>query len=150
MPTDRIERAIDIEAPVDVVWAVLTEPNHIASWFTDSAELELRPGGEGRFVFEQKATSAAATVNLRVLEVQPPHTFSFRWAHPDGAEPNETNSLLVEFRLEAIGDTTRLHLVESGFQRQERNYDDHASGWDVHLDRLRQYAAEQEPSAVKR
>lgn len=145
MSADRIEREIEIEAPVEVVWAVVTEPHHIASWFTDSATLDLRPGGEGRFDFTSRSTGGPATVNLRVERIERPRLFSFRWTHPDGAEPDETNSLLVELRLEAAGDATRLHLVESGFERagrgQHRAHADHESGWDVHLGRLQEYAA---------
>jgi uncharacterized protein YndB with AHSA1/START domain len=145
MSADRIEREIEIEAPVDVVWAVVTEPHHIASWFTDSATLDLRPGGEGRLDFTSRSTGGPATVNLRVERIDRPRFFSFRWTHPDGTEPDETNSLLVELRLEAAGEATRLHLVESGFERasrgQHRSRADHDSGWDVHLGRLQEYAA---------
>jgi uncharacterized protein YndB with AHSA1/START domain len=152
MSSDRIEREIEIEAPVDVVWAVVTEPHHIASWFTDSAQLDLRPGGEGRFDFRSRATGGPATVNLRVERVDPPRLFSFRWTHPEGAEPDETNSLLVELRLEPTGDATRLHLVESGFDRagrgEHRSHAGHTTGWDVHLGRLAHYAAEHQGSAV--
>ena len=145
MSADRIEREIEIEAPVDVVWSVVTEPHHIASWFTDSATLDLRPGGDGRFDFRSRSTGGPATVQLRVERVEPPRLFAFRWTHPEGTEPDETNSLLVELRLEPAGDATRLHLVESGFERadlgQHRSRADHDTGWDVHLGRLREYAA---------
>ena len=36
MVPDRIEREIVIEAPVDVVWAVVTEPEQISGWLSDS------------------------------------------------------------------------------------------------------------------
>jgi uncharacterized protein YndB with AHSA1/START domain len=157
MPADRIEREIEIEAPIDVVWAVLTEPGHIASWFTDEAQLDARPGGDGRFVFRERATSRPSTVDLRVEEVDPPRFFSFRWAHPQGAEPDETNSLLVQFSLQAAGDATRLRLVETGFDRlerpeaeRERHNAEHQTGWDVHLARLRDYAAAERRSAAAR
>lgn len=157
MPADRIEREIEIAAPIDVVWAVLTEPGHIASWFTDEARLDARPGGDGRFVFRDRATSRPATVDLRVEEVDPPQYFSFRWAHPEGAEPDETNSLLVQFSLESAGDGTRLLLVESGFDRvarpeaeRERQNAEHQSGWDVHLASLRDYAAAERRSTAAR
>jgi uncharacterized protein YndB with AHSA1/START domain len=157
MPADRIEREIEIEAPIDVVWAVLTEPGHIASWFTDEAQLDARPGGDGRFVFRERATSRPSIVDLRVEEIDPPRFFSFRWAHPEGAEPDETNSLLVQFSLEAAGDATRLRLVESGFDRlarpdaeRERQNADHQNGWDVHLASLRDYAAAERRSAAAR
>ena len=155
MPADRIEREIEIHAPMDVVWSVLTEPDHIASWFADEAELDARPGGDGRFVFRQRATGTPATVSLRVEHADPPHFLAFRWAHPDGEEPDETNSLLVQFTLEPAGEGTRLRLVETGFERlqrpeaeRERQNAEHQSGWDAHLERLRVYAAAQRSVAA--
>src|SRR3954469_22432518 len=52
----RIEREILIDAPVDVVWAVVTEPEHISGWFSDSVELDLRPGGEAVLVWDGRRT----------------------------------------------------------------------------------------------
>jgi uncharacterized protein YndB with AHSA1/START domain len=150
MPADRIEREIDIDAPIDVVWTVITDPEHITVWFTDSAELEVRPGGEGRFGWDVKARHRKTVVNLRVERLEPPHFFSFRWNYPDGDDPSETNAPLVEFSLEARGDATRLRLVESGIDKLARSdeekeiyFDEHTSGWARIADRLRDYAPTQ-------
>jgi uncharacterized protein YndB with AHSA1/START domain len=150
----RIEREIEIDAPIDVVWAVVTDPLHMAEWLTDSAELEVRPGGEGRMAW--KHDDREGRVNVRVERVEPPHLFAFRWDYPDDAEPGPTNAPLVEFSLEAEGETTRLRLVESDLDRidgsedeKKRYYADHAVGWDTIVERLRDYAAEQR-STVRR
>jgi uncharacterized protein YndB with AHSA1/START domain len=150
MSADRIEREIDIDAPIDVVWTVITEPDHITGWFTDSAELDLRPGGAGRLGWDVKATSRKTVVNVQVERIDPPHFFSFRWNYPDGDEPAETNAPLVEFSLEARGDATRLRLVESGLeaiarsdQEREAYFAEHASGWARIAERLRDYAPKQ-------
>jgi uncharacterized protein YndB with AHSA1/START domain len=150
MPADRIEREIDIEAPIDVVWAVITEAEHITGWFTDSAELEVRPGGEGRFGWNDKAANRETVVNLRVERVDPPHFFSFRWGYPNAAKPEEANAPLVEFTLESRGESTHLRLVESGLNAVDRSetardeyFADHTSGWDQIVARLQVYAAEQ-------
>jgi uncharacterized protein YndB with AHSA1/START domain len=150
MTADRIEREIDIDAPIDVVWTVITEPEHITGWFTDSAELDVRPGGEGRFGWEAKATTREMVVNLRVERLDPPHFFSFRWHYPDGAEPDETNAPLVEFSLEDRGDSTHLRLVESGLEKiarsdaeKETYYNEHTNGWAQIAERLRDYASKQ-------
>ena len=150
MPADRIEREIDIDAPIEVVWTVITEPEHITGWFTDSAELDLRPGGEGRFGWDVKETSCTLVHNLRVERVEPPHFFSFRWNYPEGDEPTETNAPLVEFSLEARGASTRLRLVESGLEgiarseeERETYYAEHSSGWTRIVERLRDYAPKQ-------
>jgi uncharacterized protein YndB with AHSA1/START domain len=155
VPADRIEREIDIDAPIDVVWAVITEPDHITGWFTDSVELDLRPGGEGRFGWDVKATARNMVVNLRVERLDPPHFFSFRWNYPDGEDPTEINAPLVEFSLEARGDSTRLRLVESGLQTLVRSDEDketyfaeHTSGWARIAERLRDYAPTQRRSVA--
>jgi len=43
---DRIEREITIAAPVERVWAVLTEPEHVGQWFGLRARNPAAPGGE--------------------------------------------------------------------------------------------------------
>jgi len=150
MSADRIEREIDIDAPIEVVWEVVTSPRHITGWFVDAAELELRPSGAGRFSWDEKATNRAAVVNVRVETVDPPHRFAFRWDFPTGAMPDETNAPLVEFALEEHGGGTRVTIVESGLATISRSdearaayFDDHAKGWPQIGARLRAYAASQ-------
>jgi uncharacterized protein YndB with AHSA1/START domain len=150
MPADRIEREIDIDAPIDVVWTVITEPEHITEWFTDDAELDLRPHGEGRFVWNEKATAREHVANVRVERLEPPRFFSFRWDYPDGAMPDETNAPLVEISLEPHGDSTRLRLVESGLEAlalsdeaKDAYFTDHSGGWSHFVERLRDYAVTQ-------
>lgn len=87
MPADRIEREIDIDAPIDVVWTVITEPEHITGWFTDSVELDVRPGGEGRFGWDVKATSREMVVNLRVERLEPPTSSPSAGTTPTATSP---------------------------------------------------------------
>jgi uncharacterized protein YndB with AHSA1/START domain len=146
---DRIEREILIEAPPDVVWRTITEPEQIVAWLSEAAEVDARPGSTGELVWEPRGKAAVeleerVTVRLQVQNVERPHYFSFRWMHPAGAAPDASNSLLVEFSLDPEGVNTRLRLVESGFSNlrgpegeAERTADDHSAGWDNHLGRLR-------------
>ncbi len=92
-------------------------------------------------------------VNLRVERLEPPHFFSFRWDYPDGDEPGATNAPLVEFSLEARGDSTRLRLVESGLEGidssdedRETYFTEHSNGWMRITERLRDYAPTQRSS----
>ena len=141
MVPERIEREVLIEAPLDVVWAVVTEPDHVAGWFGDSAEIDLRPGGKAVLTWEKHGSALA-----RVERVEPPHTFSFRWARPMGAEPGEGNSTLVEFNLSAEGERTRLRVVESGFpaldgsdDEKEKYAEGNTEGWKAELGDLQAY-----------
>lgn len=99
MAGDRIERDVLIEAPIDVVWEVISRPEQIVHWFGDEAQLDLRPGGEGVLTFEMKAANQPAAYHLRFEAVEPPRRLAYRWVYPRGEEPRPENSMLVEFTL---------------------------------------------------
>jgi uncharacterized protein YndB with AHSA1/START domain len=141
MIPQRIKREIMIDAPVEVVWSVVTEPEHISGWFSDSADLDLRPGGRAVLHWND-----FGTVQGRVERVEPPHFFSFRWAVDSGRDIDEGNSTLVEFSLRAEQGSTRLTVVETGFQglagpedEKQRHFDSHHRGWELELGELREY-----------
>ena len=141
MVPQRIEREILIDAPVQVVWAVVTEPEHISGWFSDAVELDLRPGGRALLHWD-----GHGSFHGRVERVEPPHFFSFRWVVQDGQEMSDGNSTLVEFRLTAEGDSTRLTVVESGVrdlagpaEDNQAHFDGHRRGWELELGQLVDY-----------
>ena len=115
MIPDRIEREILIDAPPEVVWGVVTDPEHVAGWFSDSAEIELRPGGRAILTWEEHGR-----VPGRVESVEPPRFFSFRWISGSGTELREDNTTLVEFTLSAEGDGTRLRVVAGRREGEDR------------------------------
>ena len=150
MTPDIISKDILISAPAETVYRVITEPAQVSQWFADAAELDPVPGGEGRLTFEDRATNQRMVVRLRVEAAEPPHRFAFRWDYPDGEQPHEGNSPLVEFTLTAEGTGTRLRVTESGFtalQRPEQDkaayIDIHDKGWDAHLASLHGYVTRQ-------
>jgi len=150
MTAATIEREIRIDAPIEVVWDVVTNPTHIVNWFAEVATLDLRPGGVGSLTF----TEHNHVSPLRVETVDPPNVYSYRWSQPDGEEPTEENSMLVEFILSEDQGVTTLRLVESGFAKnnwsEEKNqeyFDDHSNGWDFFVPRLASYAATANVSA---
>jgi uncharacterized protein YndB with AHSA1/START domain len=142
MVPDRIERDIMISAPIERVWAVITEPEHVGKWFGDAgAEIDLRPGGEFRCSWGQYGTVLGV-----VVKVEPPTFFSYRWARPLGASVQPGNSTLVEFSLTSEGKGTRLRVVESGFRDLNLSDDDRAKyagenyeGWAKELAELASY-----------
>ena len=152
MVPQRIERQILIRAPVDVVWAVVTEPEHISGWFSDSVDLDLRPGGRAVLHWNEHGT-----VHGQVERVEPPHFFSFRWVVGPGPELAEDNSTLVEFSFSAEGESTRLTVVESGFRdlagpdaERQRHFDSHRRGWERELGELDEYVVRKSATPVDR
>jgi uncharacterized protein YndB with AHSA1/START domain len=115
---DRIQRDVVIAAPPEVVWEVITEPEHVTQWFAD-AEFEPKPGANGRI----------AAYEIRIEDVDRPRRFSFTW----------DSSLLVEFTLAEEEGGTRLRVEESGFENRDKRTD-HEGGWAKFLGRLREYA----------
>jgi len=133
-----IDREILIEAPVDVVWRTITEPDQITQWFADRVDLVIEPGAHGYMEFGDQGGPVV------VETVDPPVHFSFRWNHPRDEEPAAGNSMLVEFTLTPEGDErTRLRVTESGHEllgwpdaEKERYAAEHQEGWGEFLDRL--------------
>ncbi len=146
MTPDLIERETTIAAPVDRVWSLITDPEHVGRWFGDAgAEIDLRPGGEMVMHWREHGSSRA-----RIEAVEPHSRFSYRWApfkDPGGDEPVEGNSTLVEFTLAPDGDGTRLGVGESGFaaravdaEARDRNHAGNVDGWKAELGELAEYA----------
>src|SRR5205814_7146054 len=142
MVPDRIERDILIAAPPELVWAIVTEPEHVGRWFGDSAEIDLRPAGNAVFSWDAHGPAYA-----RVEKVDPPHTFAFRWIRT-GSQPRAGNATLVEFTLRPEGENTRLHVVETGFRdldwpedERARYAEENTRGWELELGELEDYVA---------
>jgi uncharacterized protein YndB with AHSA1/START domain len=139
-----IERHIEIEAPVEVVWRTITEPELIRTWLSDAADVEARPGAAGSLTF-QADTGSPNIVGITVVAADRPHRFSYRWVYPLGERATEANSTLVTFTLVADGDgRTRLRVVESGLDQmdmaddeKQEFFEQHRHGWQVQGERLR-------------
>lgn len=141
-----IERELRIDAAPEVVYEVISSPEHLREWWPDDAEFDAVPGATGAITFGDPTGPDATVVPLTVLEADPPRRFVFRWAQDDGPA-TETNSFLVTFDLVPSGDGTLLRFKETGFRERgweaavlEEAYLDHVRGWDDFLPRLVTYA----------
>lgn len=142
-----LEREVYVEAAPQIVFDVVSSPEHVRQWWPDDARYEVIPGSDGEIVFGDP-DHGGAVVRLTVVEVDPPRTFSFRWTHEAGEAAAPDNSLLVTFALTPSGSGTRLRMTETGFRERgwetavlEECYQDHVTGWDHFLPRLVAYAA---------
>jgi len=87
-----VRRTITIAAPIEKVWAAITEAEHIARWFGQSAVLdEVAVGAAGIFSFE-----GYGDFPVRIEELDPPRTIAYRWSNdnaravdPDQVDPLE-------------------------------------------------------------
>lgn len=146
MVQDSIEREVQVDAPIETVWAIVTEPEHIGSWLGDSAEVDLRPGGEMAIKFGDFGTAVGT-----VEQVERPSLFAFRWVTPEpDLDPNRRDGWFtrVEFRLRAEGDGTMVHMVESGFAGIAGTEEEgatlaerHTGGWGTFLGQLADHAS---------
>lgn len=145
MSADSIEREVRIDAPVETVWSIVTEPEQIARWFANSAEVDLRPGGDLLFEFDSGIPGKGT-----VEKVEPPRLFSFRWISPEPGRDMEAaqgHYTTVVFTLEPQGEGTLLRVAESGFAALEGTAEEnaalaerHTGGWGTFLDRLAELA----------
>jgi uncharacterized protein YndB with AHSA1/START domain len=142
-----IERDVSVEASPEVVFEVVSSPEHVRQWWPDDARYEATPGSTGVIVFGDPG-AGGNVVALTVVDVRPPRLFSFRWTHPADEDAGEGNSLLVTFDLLPQGEGTLLRMTETGFRERgwevavlEEQYGEHGEGWDFFLPRLVSYAA---------
>jgi uncharacterized protein YndB with AHSA1/START domain len=139
---DRIEHQVRVDAPVERLWEVLTDPANVAGWFSNKVEIDPRPGGAAVFHFE-----GYGAVQAVVERAEPNHAFAYRWAREPGKTPLPGNSTLVEFTLTPDEGGTLVRVVESGFASLAgpeadalATAEDHREGWNQELDELRHYA----------
>jgi uncharacterized protein YndB with AHSA1/START domain len=100
-----VERNVDLDASPAEVWRALTEPDELVAWFGPDVELDLRPGGRGRFVDDDGSARRAV-----VDEVHQGERLVLRW-WPEGDDPGAGASV-VTFVVAPTGSGTRLVVTE--------------------------------------
>jgi uncharacterized protein YndB with AHSA1/START domain len=146
MELGTIEREVHVEASPEIVFEVVSSPEHIREWW-NGAETDLSPtAGSTAELAWAKGTAEEHVEHLTVVDAEPHRLFSFRWVY-DGADvATPTNSLLVTFELVPSGGGTLIRMTESGFREKgweiaelEAAYADHSNGWDVFVPGLGAY-----------
>ena len=145
-----IEREVHIDASPEVVFDVISSPEHIRDWWSAETGIERVAGSTSELTWRDEASGRVDVVPITVIDVEPPHVFSFRWTHgPDGTA-TPSNSLLVTFELTPSGAGTVLRLTETGFRERgwdiavlEEAYREHVAGWDFYLPRITECAVRQ-------
>lgn len=143
---DRVEKRLELKAPVSRVWQALTDYRQFGEWFQVKIE--------GPFVAGQVSRghiTYPGYEHLRweavIQKIEPEKLFSFTW-HPYGIDPkvdySKETPTLVEFRLEKTASGTLLLLTESGFDkvprhRREEAYRKNEEGWTQQMENIERY-----------
>lgn len=135
---DRIERTVQIAHAPEKVWAALTTPAGLGTWFGQHATIDLRPGGAGELKWD-----SGFTQRLRIERVEEPKVFGFTW-QIYGLPEDDPRRTYVEFTLAPEGTGTLLTVVETGFAQLPENtyaeaYDGNTRGWASELAELIDY-----------
>src|SRR5258705_9948380 len=93
-----IEREIYIEASPEIVFDVVSTPDHLKEWWPDDAQYAPSPGSAGEIVFGDR-DAGGTVVPFTLVDARPPRAFSFRWTHPANEVAAEGNSPLVTLDL---------------------------------------------------
>lgn len=133
-----VRRTIRIAAPVEAVWAAVTEPEHVSAWFGETRLDGAGAGATGTMCFP-----GYGAIPLRVEAFDPPRSVTYAWNNDDaGGLPDrfdDSRATVFTFELEPVDGGTRLSVVETGFERTSDplgNLEDHRGGWDSELDEL--------------
>jgi|ERR1700683_290767 len=116
---DKIEKRIELKAPVSRVWRAITDYREFGEWF--------RVKLDGPFVAAQVSRGRITHPGYEhvkweavVQKIEPEKLFSFTW-HPYGIDPkvdySKETPTLVEFKLTKIEGGTLLEITESGFDK---------------------------------
>jgi uncharacterized protein YndB with AHSA1/START domain len=140
------EMTMDIDATPDDVWRALTEAEELVRWFPLQARVTPGEGGtmlwawKDAWRWETRIAEWIPGKRLRLVdEAARPYDANGQLVPADRGAPAQ---VVMDFQLEARGNTTRLRLVHSGFGRGDA-WDDEldgvARGWQFELRSLKQY-----------
>ena len=146
----RIEKRIELKAPVSRVWRALTDYREFAEWFRVRLEGPFVPGKTTRGQITHPGYEHVRW-EVVVQKMEPERLFSFTW-HPYSVDPkidySKETPTLVEFRLEKSPAGTLLLLTESGFdkiplERRAKAFAANDGGWTMQTKLIEKYLAMQ-------
>lgn len=145
---DRIEKRVELKAPVSRVWRALTDYREFGEWFRVRIDGPFKPGevSRGQVTYPGYEHLKWEAV---VQKMEPERLFSFTW-HPAGIDPKRDYSketpTLVEFKLEITASGTLLVVTESGFDkipsdRRLEAFRLNENGWEIQMKNIESYVA---------
>ena len=143
---NRIEKRIELKAPISRVWRALTDYREFGEWFRVKLEGPFVPGQASRGHILHPGYEHVKWEAV-VQKMEPERLFSFTW-HPYSVDPKidyaKETPTLVEFRLEESPGGTLLVLTESGFDkipshRRDEAYRMNEGGWSAQMKNIENY-----------
>ena len=148
---NRIEKRLELKAPVARVWRALTDHREFGTWFGVKLDAPFEAG---------KASTGHITYpgyehvkwHAVVQKMEPERLFSFTW-HPYAIDPNVDYSneptTLIVFELEEVPEGTLLTITESGFdriplERRAKAFTANEGGWEKQTQLIKKYLALQQ------
>ena len=145
---DRIEKRIELKAPISRVWRALTDHREFGEWF--------RVKLDGPFVAGQLSRGQITYPGYEhikwhavVQKIEPERLFSFTWhhSHDPHADFSKEPTTIVEFKLEKLASGTLLTVTESGFEnlpsdRRAEAFRMNEAGWTEQMKNIEKYVAQ--------
>jgi uncharacterized protein YndB with AHSA1/START domain len=139
-----IHAVIEIKAPPARVFAALTSPEQLASWWgsdstyrTHDWKVDLRPGGAWSCRATNVGGGPVSTAEGEYRVIDPPKVLEYTW-RPSWDGNHET---VVRYELEPTATGTRVKVTHRGFGDRVESCKSHTAGWDNVLGWLREHVA---------
>ena len=140
---DRIERTIEIDAPAERVWMLVSQPGW---WINDGAivDHEIERVGDLDIVHDPKH----GAFPIRTERLDPPRYAAFRWMADQEDRSGEGPSTLTEFWIDDREGSSgvTLRVAESGFaslgkseEERRKHVDENTEGWETELAAARKF-----------
>ncbi len=150
---DRIEKRIELKAPISRVWRALTDYREFGEWFRVKLDGPFVPGQVSRGQITYPGCEYMRWEAV-VQKMEPEKLFSFTWPHPKSLDkanyPDDyagEPTTLVEFHLQKTPTGTLLIVTESGFDklpadRRLEAFRRNDGGWTEQMKNVETYVAQ--------
>ena len=145
---DRIEKVVDLAAPVSRVWRALTDHEEFGQWFRVRLD---GPFKVGELTTGNITYPGYEHMRWESVTEQMEHERLFAFSWPPGTVDSDSDydddaKVLVEFRLKAIEKGTRLTITEIGFLQfpDSKRLDilrSNQQGWDIQAENVAAHVA---------
>lgn len=143
---DRIEKVVELAAPVARVWNAITDHEEFGEWFRVRLDGPFKVGEvtTGYITFPGYEDVKWESLTERMEHER---LFAFSWP-PSAVDPNtdypDDAKVLVEFHLEPAETGTRLTIIESGFlqfpeSKRLEVLRSNTEGWDIQAGNIATY-----------